>query len=237
MTIRQSLVRNKRRNNVFLTIGLELSIGLIGLLLVMRVLGKKTMAELTPFDLIYTLILGGIVEGAIYEQSVHIGHVLFALSFWGTLIYVIEVIVQKQHRLSQVLKGIPSILVHDGQLNLTELAKNHIELEQLRSLLRSQNCFSLKEAKYVILETSGEVSVMKNKDVRSTLAVLLIDEGRIETKALESIEKSEEWLLEEINEKGYKKAEEIVYAEWSKEDGLYLVPYPKKANISMRIDG
>lgn len=154
---------------MFLTIGLELSIGLIGLLLVMRVLGKKTMAELTPFDLIYTLILGGIVEGAIYEQSVHIGHVLFALSFWGTLIYIIEVIVQKQHRFSQVLKGIPSILVHDGQLNLTELAKNHIELEQLRSLLRSQNCFSLKEAKYVILETSGEVSVMKNKEVRSTL--------------------------------------------------------------------
>ena len=93
-------------------------------------------------------------------------------------------IVQKQHRFSQVLKGIPSILVHDGQLNLNELAKNHIESEQLRSLLRSQDCFSLKEAKYVILETS----VMKNEEVRSTLAVLLIDEG-------------------------FKKAEEIVYAE------------------------
>lgn len=105
MIIRQSLVRNKRRNNVFLTIGLELLIGLIGLLLVIRVLGKKTMAEVTPFDLIYTLILGGIVEGAIYEQSVHIGHVLFALGFWGTLIYIIEVIVQKQHRFSQMLKG------------------------------------------------------------------------------------------------------------------------------------
>lgn len=222
---------------MFLTIALELFIGLIGLLLVMRVLGKKTMAEVTPFDLIYTLILGGIVEGAIYEQTVHIGHVLFALSFWGTLIYIIEVIVQKQHRFSQVLKGIPSILVHDGQLNLNELAKNHIELEQLRSLLRSQDCFSLKEAKYVILETSGEVSVMKNEEVRSTLAVLLIDEGRVETKALESIEKTEEWLRKEIIDKGYKKAEEIVYAEWSKEDGLYLVPYSQKANMSMRIDG
>lgn len=122
-------------------------------------------------------------------------------------------------------------------MNLNELAKNHIELEQLRSLLRSQDCFSLKEAKYVILETSGEVSVMKNEEVRSTLADLLIEEGRVETKALESIEKTEEWLLEEIIDKGFKKAEEIVYAEWSREDGLYLVPYSKNAKMSMRIDG
>ena len=222
---------------MFLTIGLELFVGLIGLLLVMRVLGKKTMAEVTPYDLIYTLILGGIVEGAIYDQAIHVGHIIFALGFWGILIYIIELVVQKQHRSSQVLKGIPSILVQDGQLNTKELAKNHIELEQLRSLLRAQNCFSLKEAKYVILETSREVSVMKNEEVNSTLAVLLIDEGRVEVKALESIGKTEEWLLEEIRKKGYEKPTDLVYAEWSKKEGLYIVPYSKEINVQLRIDG
>lgn len=76
-----SFAGNKRKNNIFLTIGLELFVGLIGLLLVMSVLGKKTMAEVTLYDLIYTLILDGIVEGAIYDQAVHVGHIIFALGF------------------------------------------------------------------------------------------------------------------------------------------------------------
>lgn len=195
------------------------------------------MSEITPFDLIYTLVLGGILEESIYDDAVHAGHILFALTVWGVLIYCIEVFVQKNDDINHVVKGKPSVLIHDGQLNVEELEKNHMEMEQLRALLRSKDCFSLEEARYAILETGGEVSVMKNTDVESVLTILLIDEGHVEKKALKSIGKDKTWLLEELSDRGHPDPEKIIYAEWSQEKGLYVVPYSGITHQSLYIDG
>lgn len=222
---------------MFVTIGIKLVVGLVGLLVVMRTLGKKAMSEITPFDLIYTLVLGGILEESIYDDAVQAGHILFALAVWGILIYGIEVFVQKNDEINHIVKGKPSVLIQNSQLNEEELDKNHMEMEQLRALLRSQNCFSLEEASYVILETGGEVSVMKNSDVESVLTVLLIDEGQIEEKTLKSIGKEKSWLLEEISNAGHPNLEKIIYAEWSQEKGLYIVPYSQIIRQSLHIDG
>ncbi|MBM6613342.1 DUF421 domain-containing protein [Desemzia sp. RIT804] len=222
---------------MFVSIGIKLIVGLMGLLLVMRILGKKTMSEITPFDLVYTLVLGGILEESLYDDAIHIGHILFALLIWGILIYCIEVFVQKNDKANQLVKGKPSVLVNDGKLNVQELEKNHMEMEQLRALLRNQDCFSLKEAKHVILETGGEVSVMKNTEVESVLTILLIDEGQVEINSLRSIGKDESWLREKLTKEGYDNPKKIIYGEWSKESGFYIVPYPEEPSLGIKIDG
>ena len=56
---------------MFFSITMKLVFGLIGLLLVVRLLGKKSMSEITPFDLVYTLVLGGILEESTYDDNVH----------------------------------------------------------------------------------------------------------------------------------------------------------------------
>lgn len=221
---------------MYISTGVKLVVGLIGLFVIMRILGKKTLSEVTPFDLIYTLVLGGIVEGALYDDAVHIGHMLFALAIWGMLIYIIEVFVQKADKPNRIIKGKPSILIRDGKLNIVEIEKNHIEMEQLRTLLRSQNCFSLKEAQHAILETGGEISVMRKADAKSELSILLIDEGRIEKDALENIGKDEQWLLEELAKETSEKAEDVIYAEWTEEQGLYAIPYSATVQDKSLID-
>lgn len=80
------------------TIILKLFFGLFGLLLVARLLGKKTLSEITPFDLIYTLVLGGILEESIYDDNVSVFHVLFAIALWALLIYFIEEFVKKNEQ-------------------------------------------------------------------------------------------------------------------------------------------
>lgn len=221
---------------MFLSIAVKLIAGLIGLLVVMRTLGKKALSEITPFDLIYTLVLGGILEESIYDDAVKVWHVLFALFIWGILIYIIEVFVQKSDKTNQIVKGKPSVLILDGKLNMEELEENHLEMEQLRALLRSQNCFSLKEAKHVLLETGGEISVMKKTDVDSVLTILLVDEGIVAKNALRSIGKTEQWLLEELRKTKQENLKDIIYAEWSHESGLYAIPYSETIRHTSRID-
>lgn len=61
------------------------------------------------------------------------------------MIYGIERIVQKNEKVNRWVKGEPSVLIKDGVINMTELANNHIEMEQLRAILRQQECFSLEK--------------------------------------------------------------------------------------------
>lgn len=133
---------------MLLLITLKLFTGLLGLLLVVRLLGKKSLSALTPFDLIYTLVLGGILEEALYDDQVNIGHLLVALALWGCLIYIIERLVQKNDRINRWLKGEPAVLVRNGMFNLAEMKRSKVEFEQLRELARQQQCFSLANVKH-----------------------------------------------------------------------------------------
>lgn len=206
-------------------IALKLIIGLISLLTVTRLLGKKTLSEITPFDLIYTLVLGGILEESIYDKKVNVGHLLFAVVLWGIMIYLIESIVQKNDKVNKLLKGKASVLVFEGNLNLDEINKNHIEMEQLRSMMRKQNCFSLKKAKYVILEVDGSISVMEQAEESNELSYLVVDESRVQMNTLESIGTDEIWLMNRLKEAGHQSIDVIVYAEWTPKQGVYVKTY------------
>lgn len=80
---------------VFVEIGLKIIVGLAALLAVTRLLGKKEMSQLTPFDFIYALVLGGILEEGIYDPKITIWQILFGVVVWGLLIYLIELFTLK----------------------------------------------------------------------------------------------------------------------------------------------
>ncbi|WP_165005458.1 YetF domain-containing protein [Enterococcus sp. ZJ1668] len=222
---------------MFFTIALKLVFGLMGLLLVVRLLGKKSMSEITPFDLVYTLVLGGILEESTYDDNVHVGHVLFAIALWALMIFGIERIVQKNEKVNRWVKGEPSVLIKDGVLNMAELSKNHIEMEQLRAILRQQGCFSLENAKHVVLENAGQMSVLKKSEDDKALSILLIDEGQIQYSVLRSNRLDEAWLREHLKQEGHETIEDLLYVEWSEEKGFYTVTKEEILNTSYRIDG
>ncbi|MFD1445541.1 DUF421 domain-containing protein [Oceanobacillus profundus] len=217
------------------SISIKVICGLLALLLVVRLLGKKELSQITPFDLVYLLVLGGLLEESIYDDLVTVWQVLYAIGLWAVLIYIIELIVRRFDRMRTVIKGEPSIIIKDGELDVKTLKKNKLESEQLRTMLRQQGIFSLQEVKYAVLEPSGQLSVLKNelsspvtaemlsiKPKKATLTHLLVDEGRIEKKALKNIQKDERWLRAQLAEKGYKDLSKIYYAEWSSVNGIVV---------------
>lgn len=218
-------------------IALKLVFGLLGLLLVVRLIGKKSLSNITPFDLVYTLVLGGILEESIYDDKVNIGHLLFALSLWAVMIYFIERVVQRNDRVNRLLKGEPSILLKNGQMNVKELSKNHIEMEQLRTMLRQQQCFSLENAHHVVLENAGQISVIKKSEDDKVMSIMVIDEGVIQDRVLQTNELEKIWLIENLKQEGYVSLESILYAEWSEEKGFYVVTGSDVLNQTYRIDG
>lgn len=224
---------------VYLQIASKLLAGLIGLIVVTRILGKKEMSQLTPFDFIYALILGGILEEGLYDQTVTIRQILFAIFVWGMAIYVIEVSAQKNGAIKNILKGNPSLIIEAGKINVTELRKNHLDLEQLRTMMRKQGVFTLQDVRDLYLEPGGDLSIKLYEKAGAVTpamlgiepkekapSVLVIEEGKIKEEGLESISKNKEWLYEQTKKKGFEKIDQILYGEWSETDGFYFQTYP-----------
>ncbi|PLT34095.1 hypothetical protein CUU64_10475 [Bacillus sp. V5-8f] len=211
---------------MYLSMVLKLVIGLAALVFVTRLLGKKHMSQVTPFDFVYALILGGTVEETIYHQDHTIPQMLFSISVWGILIYSVERITMKYDKLRAPLKGSSQVLIKGGKVNIKELERANLELEQLSGMLRQKGIFSLKEVNYVFLETSGEISVLRyqDEDIVEEPSILLVNEGRVHENNLQEVGKDKDWLMQAINKDGIK-LKDIYYAEYSEPKGFYIKTY------------
>lgn len=226
--------------DLYLDIAGKLFFGFIALLFMARVLGKKELAQLTPFDFIYAIVLGGIVEESIYEDAASWRHVWFAVAVWGVLHYAAGKATLKSDRLRVWLKGESSILIKDGKFNITELNHNRLEMEQLRIMLRQQGVFSFREVKDLYLEPGGKISLQKYaaqsqvtpemmglNPADKALNFLFIDEGEVNEGISNYLGKDMDWLKMELRLQGINDIEDVLYAEWAEDEGLYIQSYKK----------
>nr|WP_246596273.1 DUF421 domain-containing protein [Bacillus alkalicola] len=208
------------------------------MLLITKVLGKTQITQLTPFDFISALVLGELVGNAIYDKEIGAHFVLYAVALWGLLIYLIEMLTQKIKKTRSFLEGNPAIIVQNGKIDYQQLKKNRLDINQLQSLLRSKNVFSIREVSYAILEPNGSISILKKsnydtptkQDINMSpksvyLPTTVISDGKIVFDNLIEAGYSEEWLHNELNKQGIVNVKRVFYAEWLEGDSLYINTY------------
>jgi uncharacterized membrane protein YcaP (DUF421 family) len=222
----------------YLLIGAKLLIGFVALMTVLRVLGKKHLSQVTPYDIIYLLVFGGILEESLFDEKVSIFMLLFGVAVWAIVIYAIEKLVTKSNKLRILLKGEPDKIIANGKLNKNLIDKNQLEMEQLRTMLRIHGIFSLKEVRDLYIEPGGEITInqyakykpvtnenMKLKIDEEEPTILIVDEGQVKEDALDAIGKSEQWLRSELDQLGYGNLKELLYCEWSSTEGFFIKTY------------
>ncbi|HWO98449.1 MAG TPA: DUF421 domain-containing protein [Bacillus sp. (in: firmicutes)] len=222
----------------FVRIALELFVGFFSLFFLTRLLGKMTITQITTFDFISALVLGELVGNALYDHDIGLAEILFAVSFWGILIFSTEILTQKNIRIRGFLEGKPSLVIYKGKIRYDELKKNHLDIDQLQHLLRAKDTFSLREVEYAILESNGTVSVLKKADYATptradhkmptkppALPITFISDGRLLKENLTISGLNETWLQEELHKRGIRRYSEVLYAEWAEGDSLYVETY------------
>lgn len=127
----------------------------IFLVLLLRVFGKRELAQLNPFDLVVLLSLSNTVQNALIgdDNSVSGGFLgAFTLVFIN---YCVLRFLFRHRRLDQILEGKPSVLVKDGHLCKRELAKELITVSELQTVARRQGFDGLREVDSCVLEPGG----------------------------------------------------------------------------------
>lgn len=219
-------------------ITVELIIGFLTLLIVLKLLGKIQFSQITPFDFITAMVMGNLVGDAIFERRTGILEIVFSIVIWGLLIYLVEFLTQKSLKFRSFFEGNPTILIEKGEIIYKQLKKNNMDLNQLQQLMRQQGYFSIYEAEYVILERDGKISVAPKhafsvptakdlaippKQVEISFAIIM--DGKLQSRNLQLAGLTEEWLHRQLKQEKIKKYKEVFYAEWQKDRGLLITKY------------
>lgn len=215
---------------------IKLIAGFVGLWAMTRLLGKKEIAALTPFDFISAVMLGDLVGNTIYEKDTSVWMLIFTLAVWTVLSVTFEKITQRYQKLRKPLEGEPEILIRNGQIDLMRLRRNNLDFDQLRMMLRAKDTFSVSEVAYAIYETNGSLSILKKpqfevvtrRDINLNAQQIhmpqsIVEDGIVQLKGLRDLGKDEVWLHQQLQEKGFPDIKAVAYAEVNEEGELYVV--------------
>ncbi|MBB6637515.1 DUF421 domain-containing protein [Cohnella thailandensis] len=223
-------------------IATKLAIAFAGLWAMTRLLGKREIAQLTPFDFVSSLVLGDLVGNTIYDEQASFWKLLFALAFWAALSYAFEKIMEFGKPFRRRLEGKPELLIVDGEIDLAAMKRNSMEFEELRMMLRQRDVFSVSEVAYAIYETNGSLSVLRKSayeevsrsdlhldSPKAVLSRSLVEKGVVQPQALAAIGRDETWLSRELQALGFADIRTVALAEWTEEGKLEAIPSVRKS--------
>jgi uncharacterized membrane protein YcaP (DUF421 family) len=125
------------------------------LVLLLRVFGKRELAQLNPFDLVVLLSLSNTVQNAIIGNDNSVtGGLIGALSLVGTNYLVVRFLF-KHRRIDQILEGSPTVLIEDGKIRHKALAKELLTESELRTICHRQGFADADDVQTAVLEPGG----------------------------------------------------------------------------------
>jgi uncharacterized membrane protein YcaP (DUF421 family) len=127
---------------------IKVVVGFGTLFFIIIITGRTSIYQLTPFHLVFVLVLGDFLGNTIYEDKVRTFHFLYAIGLWTLLMLGIEFITLKNKSTRSLLLGNPNIIIRDAVMDRKLLKKNKLGVNQVLSLLRQNNVFSVHEVKY-----------------------------------------------------------------------------------------
>ena len=172
-----------------LTIVIRTLIILFFLILGVRLMGKRTIGELQPYEFVITLAVADLACVPMQDISVPISYGLIPLIALFIVHYVMTAIISKSIKFRKFVNGKPMVVIDNDGINSECLTKLNMDVNDLISLIRQQGYFSIPEISYGILETNGKLSIMENENATppQSVPMTLIVEGKFMSENLSSL--------------------------------------------------
>jgi uncharacterized membrane protein YcaP (DUF421 family) len=128
------------------------------LLFVTRVVGRRELSTLQPFDLILLIVIGDLVQQGVTQSDQSVTGAILAAGTFGVLTVLVSYTSFRFPRLRPVIEGEPLVLLQDGKPIDRNLRRERITIEELAAAGREQGLAKLDQAEWAVLETGGKIS-------------------------------------------------------------------------------
>jgi len=126
-----------------------------------RVLGRREMSSLQPFDLILLVVIGDLVQAGVTQNDLSVTGDFIVISTIGALQVLTSYLSYRFRRIRPVLQGEPIVLVESGQLIKRNMDRERLTLDDLAEQARLNDIASVDDIRWAILETNGQISFIQ----------------------------------------------------------------------------
>jgi uncharacterized membrane protein YcaP (DUF421 family) len=130
-------------------------------LLLTRIVGRRELSSLEPFDLILLVTLGDLIQQGVTQNDFSVTGMMLAGGTIGLMTVVFSYLGWRFHRLRPVLEGEPLFVIEDGKPILRNLRRERVTVEEVAAEARQQGIASLDDVRWAVLETSGRISFIQ----------------------------------------------------------------------------
>lgn len=200
-------------------------------LVLVRIMGKRTLAQLSPFDLIFLIILGSAIAIPLEDVKIKLSYGITPVLIISILNYLLSVLITKNRKIENFLQGTSRVLVRDGEVVVKNMKRERITMADLLVLLREKNVWNINEVEEATIEPNGKLSVIKKKHLQNAtpkdlglwqkkgiFPTLIIDRGNLVESNIDRAGVGIDQILKQLNKKDIEKLEEIKSA-WIDEEG------------------
>ncbi|MDF2036216.1 DUF421 domain-containing protein [Bacillus sp. CMF12] len=217
---------------------LRVTIAFLVLFLLARLMGRKEIGQMTFFNWTTAIGIGSIAGNLAVNESTLIKDGVIALIIWTLFTIMLDMIDLKSKQGRRVTTGDPLIVIKAGRIMEGALKESRVDLDELQALLRQKDIFSLKNVDYAILETNGELSILKKeseqpvtkrdlnisrpKKVLFPLPTEVISDGKVNTENLSKLKIDRNWLDRELQKENIQSIEDVFFAQVQQDGTLYI---------------
>lgn len=207
------------------------------LLFLVRLMGKRQIGELQPFEFILTLMLADVATLPLQETGLSLINGIAPLFTLGFLHLVISFISRKSFVLRKFFDGTPVIIINPSGIQYKKLKTLNMNITDLQESLRSQGYFSFNEVEYAIVESNGQISVLPKstykpltaKDInlnlqQAELDVALIIDGKVMGQNLQKLNLGEIFLVKYLKKAKVENIKDLLLVTVSTNGDMYIQP-------------
>ncbi len=195
------------------------------LLIIMRLMGKRQIGEMQPFELVITLLIAELACIPMADVSIPLLYGVISVVTIYVLHEIMTLLDLKIKPLKSLISGKPSVVINKNGIDDYQLKKNNLDVSDLIESLRTSGYFSLDSVDYALYEANGTFSALPREDYESTqtsLPLVIIDNGKYDKKNLELLGLEKSFFDEILRQQGIKKEKRVLVLTADGTGKLYL---------------
>ena len=183
------------------------------LLIIMRLMGKRQIGEMQPFELVITLLISELACIPMADASVPLLYGIVSVITIFVLHELVTLIDLKGKPFKALLSGKPGVVVNKNGIDAYELKRNRLDVSDLIESLRTAGYFSLDSIDYALYESNGTFSALPKKNYeekQTSLPLVILSSGKFDEKNLQFSGLSAEFFRGILREQGVKEKDVLV---------------------------
>ncbi len=200
--------------------------GYVGVLVLIRTLGRRPLSPSSPLDFVVATAIGSVLGSGLLRTTAPVWHILLVATALVSLQAGLALLSAKSPAFRRLVSGTPVLVVDQGKVLEGALLRTGLNADRLVQLLRERGAHRLADVEIAVIETDGELSIIKQAGAQPLTAAqagkvappadlprIVIADGKVRPDQLAALGKNESWLQQELHQRGVSRLDDVFLAQ------------------------